>query len=141
MTVCRMTAGRVTPGRGGGVPDRRRGLRVVLAVVFVASLLLNLDAIYSPHAAVEPPFAHADTVAHVLLFAVPAASGLLAGLRGAVVVPLLLLDAVGSEVVQGLLLPDRTGDVLDLAADVAGVALGWAFARAVRVDGRVPARW
>ena len=48
-------------------------------------------------------------------------------------------QAVLSEVVQALLLPHRSGDVLDVVADLTGVALGVLVAVAVgRLLGRGP---
>jgi VanZ family protein len=41
-----------------------------------------------------------------------------------VVVAVFAAQAVLSEVVQGLFLPHRSGDVLDAVADLTGVALG-----------------
>ena len=44
-------------------------------------------------------------------------------------VGLMLAQAVLSETVQQLWLSQRGGDVLDLAADVVGIAAGWWLAR------------
>ncbi len=71
------------------------------------------------------------------MFLVPVALALLAGFRRTVVVPVFAAQAVLSEVVQALLLPHRSGDVLDVVADLTGVALGVLVAVAV---GRVPGR-
>jgi VanZ family protein len=37
--------------------------------------------------------------------------------------------AVVSELIQGFALPGRSGDPLDVVADLAGVAAGWLLAR------------
>ena len=67
----------------------------------------------------------ADKVVHALLFALLAAT---ARLRFGPVLPVLaavLAYAAASEVVQAVALSRRSGDLLDLVADVVGVALGW----------------
>lgn len=75
------------------------------------------------------PFAHADKVVHLALFALlafttrwrfgPVVTGLAA----------VAAYAVASELVQGALLRERSGDVYDVVADLVGVALGWVAAR------------
>ena len=70
------------------------------------------------------PFPQADKVVHLLVFLVPAALAVVAGFRRRVVVAVFAAQAVLSEVVQAVLLPHRSGDVLDAVADLTGVALG-----------------
>ena len=65
------------------------------------------------------------------MFLVPVALALLAGFRRTVVVLVFAAQAVLSELVQALLLPHRSGDVLDVVADLTGVALGVLVAVAV----------
>ena len=48
----------------------------------------------------------------------------MAGFRRRVVAAVFAAQAVLSEVVQAMLLPHRSGDVLDAVADLTGVALG-----------------
>ncbi len=103
--------------------------RALLVGLFVASLVVQVEALYVPDVGAEPRFAHADKVVHVLLFAVPTLSGLLAGVPARLLVAVLLVHAGVSEVVQGALLPRRSGDPVDALADAAGVALGWGVAR------------
>ena len=55
---------------------------------------------------------------------VPAALAVVAGFRRRVVVAVFAAQAVLSEVVQAVLLPHRSGDVVDAVADLTGVALG-----------------
>ena len=43
-----------------------------------------------------------------------------------------LAYAVVSELVQALLLTERSGDLLDVLADAVGAAAGWALARRLR---------
>jgi len=67
----------------------------------------------------------ADKVVHLLLFAALAATARLRfGSRVAALGGVAGYAAV-SEVVQALLLSRRSGDLLDLVADLLGVALGW----------------
>lgn len=99
------------------------GLGVVLAGHLVALYLPG-----SPEPG-GPEIPGLDKVAHVLLFAVPA-FGLwrLAGRWWPIA--LLVLHAPVSELVQSRFVPLREGDPLDLAADLAGIALGaWAARR------------
>ncbi len=65
-----------------------------------------------------------------MAFAVPAALSWLLGARWLVV--LLVLHALVSEPVQGWVAPSRQTDVLDAVADLVGIALGVALARALR---------
>lgn len=93
---------------------------------FMLLLAVQLVALYWPRVAVEHPFSWADKAAHVLIFAAPAAAGVLARLRPAYVLGLLAVHAPVSEVVQHDVLPHRTGDPLDALADLVGVGLGGA---------------
>ncbi|MFC4555976.1 VanZ family protein [Georgenia faecalis] len=101
-------------------PSARRAL-LALAVV------VNLAALYAPSlpstGATSVP--GSDKVGHVLVFALLTAAGLFAGVPARWWVPLLVAHAVGSEVVQDLFLPRRSGDPRDALADLAGVAVGW----------------
>ncbi|MDO4785149.1 MAG: VanZ family protein [Propionibacteriaceae bacterium] len=68
-----------------------------------------------------------DKAVHLALFCIPAY--LARRLTGSAwPMAVLLAHAPVSEVVQWGLVPYRSGDVLDLVADVAGVALGWWWA-------------
>jgi VanZ family protein len=96
---------------------------VVFAVLVVAQLL----ALYWPRIDVQGPVTWSDKVVHVLLFAVPVAAGLLAGVRPVYVVGLMAVHAPVSELVQHYLLPNRSGDVWDAVADLCGVVLGVTF--------------
>jgi mRNA-degrading endonuclease toxin of MazEF toxin-antitoxin module len=82
-----------------------------------------------------PLFPHADKVVHVLVFLVPTAVALLAGIRPVLVVALFAGHAVVSEVVQGALLTTRSGDPLDVLADLTGVALAVVLWRLVARPG------
>lgn len=81
----------------------------------------------------EPFFVGQDKVAHALLFGVPFA---LALLLGAWPVSLgILLHAVLSEPLQGLLTSTRTPDAWDTLADLVGIALAGALVMLVRRRG------
>jgi hypothetical protein len=106
---------------------------VVLAVL----LAVHLVALYWPRVAVDGPVTWSDKAVHVALFALPAAAGVLAGLRPAYVLVPLALHAPLSEVLQHAVLPHRSGDPADVVADLAGVVLG----ATVGVVGRARSRW
>ncbi len=114
--------------------------RVALVVAAAAAVLVQLVVLYVPTAPGVPLFPGADKVIHLLVFAVPVLLLLLAGAEPRVVVGVLALHAGVSEVVQGALLPDRSGDPVDALADLAGVALGWTVWR-LAWQGAPLARW
>jgi VanZ family protein len=98
---------------------------------FVIACAVHLAALYAPRAA-EPDigFTGVDKVAHLLLFAVVAYTGLRVGVPARPLIAVLVVNAVLSEFVQHLVLPQRSGDVFDTVADLAGVAIGaWAVRR------------
>ena len=100
---------------------------------FVAAVLLNLVVLFSPRAGGGDLFAGADTLVHVVVFAVVALTGRLVGLRTWPLALVLLVHAVESELVQHYWLTRRSGDPVDAAADVLGVLVGllaaWMLAR------------
>lgn len=105
--------------------------------VFVVLGVTHLCALYWPRIGVEGPVTWTDKVVHVLLFALPAAAGLLAGLRPAYLLVPLALHAPLSELVQHFLLPNRSGDPWDAVADLSGVVVGVTLA----VVGGTRLRW
>lgn len=116
----------------------RRGVgRSAWLWVFVVLAVAHLCALYWPRIGVEGPVTWTDKVVHVLLFALPAAAGLLAGLRPAYLLVPLALHAPLSELVQHFLLPNRSGDAWDAVADLSGVVIGVALA----VVGGARLRW
>jgi hypothetical protein len=130
-------------GRRGPTSDAASppGMVRVLQLAFVLALVVQLYALYlyvpgSPEAGAFP---HADKVAHAVVFAVPAAIGVLARLRPWLVGLVLAVHAPVSEVVQHLWIPARAGDPWDVVADWVGIALGLAVGRLL-VMGRSPAR-
>jgi len=87
---------------------------------FAATCAVNLVVLYSPSGDGAQPFPEFDKVVHVLVFAAVMWTGARAGLPVRLLLPVLLLHAVVSEVVQATLLPHRDGDVFDALADTAG---------------------
>ena len=71
-----------------------------------------------------------DKVVHLATFAALAFTGLRVGLAARWWLPLLVVHAVTSEIVQDRLLSRRSGDPLDVLADLAGVLAGTLLARA-----------
>lgn len=117
-------------GPAGSVSLSARPVRI-WRWVFVAAVVTNVAALYWPRGvstAVEIP--QLDKVVHLLLFAAVAWTGLRARLQGRVLLPLLVVHAVLSEVLQATLLPQRSGDPADVLADLAGVLAGILLARA-----------
>ncbi|WP_127131731.1 VanZ family protein [Georgenia sp. SYP-B2076] len=126
-----MTAARAPGPRAAA---GRRGPLLALAVALVVQLVvLYLPEV--PSAGTGVP--GVDKVVHAAVFGAVTVAGLRAGLRARLVVGFGLAHAVVSELVQHLLLAGRSGDPLDVVADVAGVALGWVLARRLA---RRPAR-
>ncbi|SDH68889.1 VanZ family protein [Agrococcus jejuensis] len=115
--------------RAGPDPAARGRLRRVVAwIVLALAIGIQLWGLYSPVAPDSGDFPGTDKLGHVGMFALVMASGVIAGIPGPVLASLLVVQAVASELVQGLLLRSRSGDVWDALADLAGIALGWAVA-------------
>jgi hypothetical protein len=90
-------------------------------------LLLSLYVLFTPRTGGEALFPYADKVVHLGLFALLAATTRWRFGRGLWAV---VAYAVGSELVQGMLLSTRSGDAYDVVADLVGVAAGWLLAPA-----------
>lgn len=97
--------------------------RGVLAVV----VLLSLAVLFAPGSDVPSAPAGVDKAVHLALFAALALSGRWAGMSTRVLAPLLVAYAAVSEVLQGLVVADRSASVADWVADVVGVVLGLAL--------------
>jgi hypothetical protein len=111
------------------MPTPRRSRRLLVGGAW-AAVALQLLALYlpeAPAAALGLPFA--DKVVHAGVFGL--ATALWARVVGRAWPPALefAAHAIISELVQAALLPGRSGDPADVAADLAGVALGLAAAR------------
>lgn len=101
---------------------------------FAVLLLVSVYVLFDPDPAgsgAGPP--GTDKVVHATLFALLTLTAALRwGARPAVLVAALLYGAT-SELVQGVALPDRTGDLLDLLADAVGATAGWLVAGPMRL--------
>ncbi|MDQ3611201.1 MAG: VanZ family protein [Actinomycetota bacterium] len=98
------------------------------------AVLLSLVVLFAPSADGTPTFPGADKLVHLLLFALLA--GTIRWRFGPALVGLgvVAVYAVASELIQGFALPNRSGDPLDVVADLAGVAAGWLLARRLLPD-------
>ncbi|MDP9497955.1 MAG: VanZ family protein [Actinomycetota bacterium] len=108
------------PGRGAAT------------AAFAVAVLVSLYVLFAPTTAGAPVFPYADKVVHLLLFALLAATARWRFGRSAAVVAAVVAYAALSEVVQAVALPTRSGDLADLVADVAGVALATVLADRAR---------
>ncbi len=94
-------------------------------VALGVALAVQLVTLYSPEVAGAPQIAGMDKVVHVFVFAAPALAALLAGISAPWALGILAVQAPLSELIQHLALAHRSGDVSDVLADIAGIALGW----------------
>ena len=98
-------------------------------------VLVSLYVLFARHpAGASAVPAGADKLVHATLFGLLAATarGRFGG-RAAVLAGVVAYGA-GSEIVQGVLLPTRSGDVLDLLADTAGALLAWGLVSRRQAD-------
>ncbi|KGN34822.1 hypothetical protein N802_01880 [Knoellia sinensis KCTC 19936] len=95
------------------------------------AVLLQIVVLYAPSGGGGSPFPNFDKLVHAAVFALPVFFALLARLPWLPVVFVAAAHAPVSEFIQGTLLPNRAGDRWDVAADLAGVALGVLTARFV----------
>ncbi|NHC12874.1 VanZ family protein [Motilibacter deserti] len=107
------------PAEAGQV--RRTPLRWA---VFVAAVVLQLAVVYAPSSGPGGGVPYLDKAVHAAIFGLVAWAGLRLRLPAGPLLGVLGAHAVLSEVLQGTLLPRRSGDVLDTVADVVGIALG-----------------
>ena len=104
--------------------------------VLAVTVLVSLAVLFAPGSDVPSAPPGVDTLVHLTLFLALALAGRWAGIRARPLAVLLVAYAGLSEVVQALSDLQRSGSVLDWAADVAGAALGllaW-----TRLEQRVP---
>ncbi len=100
----------------------------------VLSVGLQLAVLYVPRApTVAAGGLPLDKLVHLLVFALPTFALIRAGVPRGWVIALMALQAPLSEVIQGWLLAERSGDPRDVVADLVGVALGaWLASRTDR---------
>ncbi|MFC7618829.1 VanZ family protein [Microlunatus sp. GCM10028923] len=123
---------------GGGRPSGEgTAARRVLLCAVVISCLAQLIALYRPAGPPTPDvIPHLDKAGHLVIFALPVLLIMLwrAARRGdrpgfgAAVIAIFAGHAVLSEILQGALLPQRSGDPLDVVADLLGIAIGYGTA-------------
>lgn len=98
--------------------------RTLLRWFLWTAVLVQCAALYLPLSGGGGRFPGADKVVHVLLFAVVAWPAVRLGWGKGRVAAVLTVQAVGSELFQHFLLPNRMGDPWDLLADLVGICLG-----------------
>jgi hypothetical protein len=92
------------------------------------ALAAQLVAVYAPDGPGGLQINGLDKVIHVFIFAAPTFAALMVGIRPRWALGILALHAPVSELIQHSVLRHRSGDVLDVMADISGVALGgWAY--------------
>jgi VanZ family protein len=93
--------------------------------VAAAALTIQAMALFVPRTPqVDTGGLPLDKIAHTLLFATATATVIWAGARARPTVALMSLYAGISEVAQGALYTQRSGDIGDALADLIGVAIG-----------------
>jgi VanZ family protein len=85
---------------------------------------VQLFVLYAPAGPGGDPPAYADKVVHLAVFAAVAWTGRRAGIRSRPLLVALVAHAVVSELLQLTLLPGRSGDLLDVVADIVGAVVG-----------------
>ena len=114
----------------------RRRERVLLALAVVVQLVV----LYWPRAA-GGDLPYVDKLVHAAVFGAVAWAGCRAGVPHRVLVPLLVAQALVSEVVQARLLAARSGDPADVVADLVGTCLGLLLAHRAGTRRAVRASW
>jgi hypothetical protein len=102
---------------------RSPGTRLVDRLLFAGAIVIQLIVLYVPRGpGVGVPYA--DKAVHVAVFAMVVWTGRRVGLPGVLLALIFVAHAVVSELVQVTLLPERSGEVSDVIADLVGVAVG-----------------
>lgn len=111
-------------------PPPSRSVSTPARLAFAGALGVHLVGLYLPRVdvpgSVDVP--GADKAMHVLLFALVMLTGALVRIPAKWLALVLAVHAVVSEVIQHLALPGRSGDPLDVLANLGGVLLGWYLA-------------
>ncbi len=101
------------------------------AWVFTLVVAVQLVVLYAPRAPSTGGVPGLDKVVHLLVFGCVVAAGLRAAAPLVLVLAVSVVQAPVSELLQAAVLTNRSGDPLDVVADLAGCALGWWVARRV----------
>ena len=114
--------------------EESRGRRQGAVVAFVLAVLVQvyLLYLYDPGPSADVSIPHADKIVHAVLFAGPAFLAVLTRLPLHIILPLLILHAPVSELVQHRLIAGRAGEPFDVVADLVGVGLGMLAGRVLR---------
>jgi hypothetical protein len=110
-------------GRAAQTPNRTP--RLLWRLAFGVAVVVQLIVVYSPRGVGGIEITGLDKVVHMLIFAAPALAALMVGIRPRWALGILAVHAPVSELIQHFGLASREGDVLDVLADLGGVALGW----------------
>lgn len=99
--------------------------------MLLTTLAIQVGGLYADTVPGPPPAVpYLDKIGHLLAFGVPAALAWWLGARWLVWV--LVAHALVSEIIQGLFTSARVMDPLDTVANLVGIVIGVALARAVR---------
>lgn len=111
-------------GRAAHQPNQGSS-KLLWRLVFGVAVFAQLITVYFPKGVGGVEITGLDKVVHLLIFAAPALAALMVGIRARWALGILAVHAPVSELIQHFALPNREGDVLDVLADLSGVALGW----------------
>ncbi len=98
--------------------------QILYRTPFSLFVAVSVVILFTPASGVPSAPPGTDVIVHLTLFAALAGTGTLARLRARPLALGLTLYAGGSEMLQMLLPLGRSGDPVDVLADLAGVALG-----------------
>ena len=97
-------------------------------MAFGVVAVLSLVVLFAPSGDGAAPFPQSDKLVHATLFLLLAWSARRCFGAGLPVLLAVAAYAPLSEVLQGVLLPDRDGNAYDVLADLVGTAAGWLLA-------------
>lgn len=103
------------------------------------AVVVQFWALYVPRAPGIQTGLPLDKLVHFGLFAVATWIGLRAGIPARWLVPLMILQAASSELIQHFFLPQRGGDWWDFLADLTGIAVGFWLGRKCTAETANPA--
>jgi len=98
-------------------------------VLFALVLAGQLVVLYAPRAPSTGGVPGLDKLVHVVVFALVVATGLRAGVARWLVLLASVVQAPVSELLQEAVLSNRSGDPLDVVADLLGCVVGWVVVR------------